>query len=139
MGASNVFLWVITPLVCAVALALAAWRVALLYQPTGVPWWRRKRILAPLVLAVPALVLAIIAWIAWAPLNLSPGQLNGLDFAALRAYQQQVADAGRALTPWGVALVLLTVITLGVVIISMTNDPPIPKQGDGEGNGSTSA
>jgi hypothetical protein len=29
-----------------------------------------------------------------------------------------------------VALVLLTVITLGVVIISMTNDPPIPKQDD---------
>ena len=134
MGASNVFLWVITPLVCAVALVLAAWRVALLYQPTGVPWWRRKRILAPLVLAVPALVLTILAWIAWAPLNLSQSQLNGLDFAGLRAYQQHVADAASAYTPWGVALVLLTVVTLGIVIISMTNDPPVPKQDDDESN-----
>ena len=134
MGASNVFLWVITPLVCAVALVLAAWRVALLYQPTGVPWWRRKRIIAPLVLAVPALALTILAWIAWAPLNLSQSQLNGLDFAGLRAYQQHVADAANAYTPWGVALVLLTVVTLGVVIISMTNDPPVPKQDDDESN-----
>jgi hypothetical protein len=130
MGASNVFLWVITPLVCAVALVLAAWRVALLYQPTGVPWWRRKRIIAPLVLAAPALALTVLVWIAWAPLNLSQTQLNGLDFASLRAYQQHVADAASAYTPWGVALVLLTVVTLGVVIISMTNDPPIPKQDD---------
>ena len=134
MGASNVFLWVITPLVCAVALVLAAWRVALLYQPTGVPWWRRKRIIAPLVLAVPALALTILAWIAWAPLNLSQSQLNNLDFAGLRAYQQHVADAASTYTPWGVALVLLTVITLGVVIISMTNDPPIPKQDDDQNN-----
>lgn len=132
MGASNVFLWVITPLVCAVALVLAAWRIALLYQPTGVPWWKRKRIIAPLALAVPALVLTILAWLAWAPLNLSQSQLSDLDFAGLRAYQQHVTDAASTFTPWGVALVLLTVIMLGVVIISMTNDPPIPKRDDDE-------
>lgn len=123
-------LWVISPLVCAVALLLAAWRIALLYQPTGVPWWKRKRIIAPLVLSVPALVLAVKAWLAWAPLNLSQDQVNNLDFASLRAYQQQVADTASAYTPWGVAVVLLTVITLGVVIISITNDPPVPKQDD---------
>ena len=130
MAANNVLLWVISPLVCSVALLLAAWRVALLYQPTGVPWWKRKRIIAPLVLAVPALVVAIKAWTAWAPLNLSQEQLNALDFASLRVYQQQVSDTASAYTPWGVAIVLLTVVTLGVVIISMTNDPPIPKQDD---------
>ena len=130
MAANSVLLWVITSLICCVALVLAAWRIARLYRPTGVPWWRRKRIIAPLVLAVPALALTILAWIAWAPLNLSQTQLNGLDFASLRAYQQHVADAASAYTPWGVALVLLTVVTLGVVIISMTNDPPIPKQDD---------
>lgn len=123
-------LWVISPLVCAVALLLAAWRIALLYQPTGVPWRKRKRIIAPLVLSVPALVLAVKAWLAWAPLNLSQDQVNNLDFASLRAYQQQVADTASAYTPWGVAVVLLTVITLGVVIISITNDPPVPKQDD---------
>lgn len=130
MAASSVLLWVISPLVCAVALLLAAWRIALLYQPTGVPWWKRKRIIAPLVLSVPALVLAVKAWLAWAPLNLSQDQVNNLDFASLRAYQQQVADTASAYTPWGVAVVLLTVITLGVVIISITNDPPVPKQDD---------
>jgi hypothetical protein len=130
MAASNVFLWVISPLVCAVALVLAAVRIALLYRPTGVPWWRRKRVIAPLVLAVPALVLAVKVWTAWAPLNISQDQLNNLDFAGLRAYQQQVADAAHTYTPWGVALVLLTVITLGAVIISITNDPPVPKQDD---------
>lgn len=130
MAASSVLLWVISPLVCAVALLLAAWRIALLYRPTGVPWWKRKRIIAPLALGVVALVFAIKAWTAWAPLNLSQDQLNNLGFASLRAYQQQVSDAASAYTPWGVALVLLTVITLGVVIISITNDPPIPKQDD---------
>jgi hypothetical protein len=130
MAASNVFLWVISPLVCAVALVLGAVRIALLYQPTGVPWWRRKRVIAPLVLAVPALALAVKVWTAWAPLNISQDQLNNLDFAGLRAYQQQVADAANTYTPWGVALVLLTVITLGAVIISITNDPPVPKQDD---------
>lgn len=130
MAASNVFLWVISPLVCAVALLLGAWRIALLYQPTGVPWWRRKRVIAPLVLAVPALALAVKVWAAWAPLNISQDQLNNLDFAGLRAYQQQIADAANTYTPWGVALVLLTVITLGAVIISITNDPPVPKQDD---------
>lgn len=130
MAAGNLLLWVIMPVICVAALLLAAWRVALLYQPTGVPWWRRKRILAPLALAVPALVLAVLAWLAWAPLNLSQDQVNGLDLSTLQAYQQQVADTARAYTPWGVALVLLTVITLGVVIVTMTNDPPIPKQDD---------
>lgn len=130
MGASNLLLWVITPLVCAVALVLAAVRVAVLYRPTGVPWWRRKRIIAPLVLAVPALVLAIMAWTAWAPLNLTQDQVNALNLTDLQAYQQQVADAARAYTPWGVAIVLLTVVTLGSVIIAMTNDPPVPKMDD---------
>jgi hypothetical protein len=130
MAANNVLLWVISPLVCAVALMLAAWRIALLYRPTGVPWWKRKRIIAPLALGVVALAFAIKAWTAWAPLNLSQNQLNNLDFVGLRVYQQQVSDTASAYTPWGVALVLLTVITLGVVIISITNDPPIPKQDD---------
>jgi hypothetical protein len=130
MAANGVLLWVISPLVCAVALVLAAWRIALLYQPTGVPWWKRKRIIAPLVLAVPALFVAIKAWTAWAPLNLSQDQLNSMDFAGLRVYQQQVSDTANAYTPWGVAIVLLTVVTLGAVIISITNDPPVPKQDD---------
>jgi len=130
MAANNVLLWVISPLVCAVALMLAAWRIALLYRPTGVPWWKRKRIIAPLALGVVALAFTIKAWTAWAPLNLSQNQLNNLDFVGLRVYQQQVSDTASAYTPWGVALVLLTVITLGVVIISITNDPPIPKQDD---------
>lgn len=130
MAANSVLLWVISPLVCAVALILAAWRIALLYQPTGVPWWKRKRIIAPLALGVVALVFTVKAWTAWAPLNLSQDQLNNLGFAYLRTYQQQVSDTAIAYTPWGVALVLLTVLTLGVVIISMTNDPPIPKQDD---------
>lgn len=132
MAANNVLLWVITPLVCAVALLLAAWRIALLYRPTGVPWWKRKRIIAPIVLAVAALALAFKTWTAWAPLNLSQDQLNSLDFAGLRIYQQQVSDAASAYTPWGVAIVLLTVATLGAVIISITNDPPVPKQDDEE-------
>jgi hypothetical protein len=132
MPANSVLLWVISPLICAVALLLAAWRIALLYQPTGVPWWKRKRIIAPIVLAVAALVVAFKAWTAWAPLNLSQDQLSSLDFADLRVYQQQVADAASAYTPWGVATVLLTVATLGAVIISITNDPPVPKQDDDE-------
>lgn len=130
MPAGNVLLWVITPLICTVALVLAAWRVALLYRPTGVPWWRRKRILAPLALAVPALILTIKAWSAWAPLNLTQKQVDSLDLASLQAYQQQVADTANAYKPWGIGLVLLTVVTLGAVIVSMTNDPPIPKQDD---------
>ncbi|HKT38436.1 MAG TPA: hypothetical protein VJR48_08680 [Ktedonobacterales bacterium] len=134
MAANNVLLWVITPLVCAVALLLAAWRIALLYRPTGVPWWKRKRIIAPIVLAVAALAFAFKAWTAWAPLNLSHDQLNSLDFAGLRIYQQQVSDAAGAYTPWGVAIVLLTVVTLGAVIISITNDPPVPKQDNDEEN-----
>jgi hypothetical protein len=134
MAANNVLLWVITPLVCAVALLLAAWRIALLYSPTGVPWWKRKRIIAPIVLAIAALALAFKAWTAWAPLNLSQDQLNSLDFAGLRIYQQQVSDAASAYTPWGVAIVLLTVATLGAVIISITNDPPVPKQDNDEEN-----
>ncbi|HEU5348249.1 MAG TPA: hypothetical protein VFU63_06520, partial [Ktedonobacterales bacterium] len=85
MGASNVLLWVITSLVCTVALVLSAVRIALLYRPTGVPWWRRKRIIAPLVLAVPALVLTSLGWAAWAPLNLSQDQVNALDLANLQA------------------------------------------------------
>ena len=132
MAANSVLLWVISPLVCAVELLLAAWRIALLYQPTGVPWWKRKRIIAPIVLAVAALAFAFKAWTAWTPLNLSQDQLNSLDFAGLRIYQQQVSDAASAYTPWGVAIVLLTVATLGAVIISITNDPPIPKQDDEE-------
>ena len=134
MAANSVLLWVISPLVCAVALLLAAWRIALLYRPTGVPWWRRKRIIAPIVLAIAALVFAFKAWTAWASLNLSQNQLNSLDFAGLRIYQQQVSDAASAYTPWGVAIVLLTVATLGAVIISITNDPPVPKQDNDEEN-----
>lgn len=130
MAANSVLLWVITSLICCVALVLAAWRIALLYRPTGVPWWRRKRIIAPLVLAAPALLLAAITWIAWAPLNLSQDQVNALDFAHVQAFQLQVANTARAFTPWGVALVLLTVFTLGAVIVAITNDPPIPKQDD---------
>jgi len=133
MAANSALLWVISPLACALALLLAAWRIALLYRPTGVPWWRRKRIIAPLVLAAAALALAVKAWTAWAPLNLSQDQLNSLDFAGLRAYQQQVSATASAYTPWGVAIVLLTVATLGAVIISITNDPPVPKQDDDEG------
>ena len=132
MAANSVLLWVISPLVCAVALLLAAWRIALLHRPTGVPWWKRKRIIAPIVLAVVALAFAFKAWTAWTPLNLSQDQLNSLDFAGLRIYQQQVSDVASAYTPWGVAIVLLTVATLGAVIISITNDPPIPKQDDEE-------
>lgn len=132
MAANSVLLWVISPLICGVALLLAAWRIALLYRPTGVPWWKRKRIIAPIVLGVVALAFAVKAWTAWAPLNLSQEQLNNLDFVGLRTYQQQVADAAGAYTPWGVAIVLLTVVTLGIVIISITNDPPIPKQDDEE-------
>ena len=94
------------------------------------PWWKRKRIIAPLVLAVPVLIFTVKAWTAWAPLNLSQDQLNSLDFTGLRVYQQQVSDTAGAYTPWGVAIVLLTVIMLGVVIISITNDPPVPKQDD---------
>jgi hypothetical protein len=130
MAANSLLLWVISPLVCGIALLLAGWRIARLYQPTGVPWWRRKRIIAPLALAVPALILAFKAWTAWAPLNLTTDQLNALGFAAQRSYQQQVTAATNVYTPWGVALVLLTVVTLGVVIISITNDPPVPKQDD---------
>lgn len=130
MAASSVLLWVISPLICVVALVAAAVRVALLYRPTGVPWWKRKRVLAPLALSLPALIVAIKAWMAWAPLNISQDQMNNLDFASLRAYQQHVSDATHAYTPWGVAVVLLTVVTLGIVIISMTNDPPVPRQED---------
>jgi hypothetical protein len=86
------------------------------------------------VLAAVALGFAFKAWTAWAPLNLSQDQLNSLDFAGLRIYQQQVSDAASAYTPWGVAIVLLTVATLGAVIISITNDPPVPKQDDHEEN-----
>jgi hypothetical protein len=81
-----------------------------------------------------ALIFAFKAWTAWAPLNHTQDQLNSLDFAGLRIYQQQVSDAASAYTPWGVAIVLLTVATLGVVIISITNDPPVPKQDDDQEN-----
>lgn len=130
MAASSVLLWVISPLVYAVGLIGAAWRIALLYRPTGVPWWKRKRIIAPLALGVVALVFTVKVWTAWAPLNLSQDQLNNLGLADLRAYQQQVSDTASAYTPWGIALLLLTVLTLGAVIISITNDPPIPMQDD---------
>jgi hypothetical protein len=130
MAASSVLLWVITPLICGVALLLGGWRIALLYRPTGVPWWRRKRIVTPLVLGVLALAFTVKAWTAWAPLNLTPDQANALGLSQLQAYQQQVADTARAYTPWGVGLVLLTVASLGAVIVAITNDPPVPKQED---------
>ncbi len=130
MAASSVLLWVMTPLICSVALLLAGGRIALLYRPTGVPWWRRKRIVAPLVLGIVALAFAVKAWTAWAPLNLTPNQANALGLSQLQAFQQQVSDTARAYTPWGVGLVLLTVATLGAVIVAITNDPPVPKQDD---------